>query len=286
MFRQRRLLIIVLVLWSGMVYQAHRGWSAEAAAGENAAEEEVNNGQDLTKPVARFDIRYQYENVSTGDNKDSNHIFTLRCDRPITLSPHWKFSTRIDVPMIATNLRAGDNPNGNYRFGLGDALVQGTLVNIVNPKFAWAAGLQLVMPTDTRDNTGTGRWQLVPLLAARVATDNILKGSWFALAARWAKDFASTRSTSTPTNELQFAPVINIPLKNQWFLNLFPSTDIRYNLGEKRSRDTGRWFIPANFMIGKMVRKNIVTSLEIGIPIVKQYKVYDFKSEFRIGIFF
>ncbi len=285
MIGDRFLLASVLAVLVAWVLPAGAGWSAEQDAGEVSGGE-VNNGQDLTRPVARFDIRYQYENVSTGDDRDDNHIFTLRCDRPFTISPRWKFNTRMDVPLLVSNVRAADNPNGAYRFGLGDVLVQGSLINVVNERFAWAVGAQLVMPTDTRDNTGSGRWQIVPLVAARVATDNILKGSWFALAARWAKDFASARGTSTPTNELQFAPVINIPLRNNWFIDLFPSTDIRYNLGEKRLRDTGRWFIPANFLIGKMVRKNVITSLEIGIPIVKQYKVYDFKSEFRVGIFF
>ena len=70
------------------------------------------------------------------------------------------------------------------------------------------------------------------------------------------------------------------------FINLFPSSDIRYNAGNKRAGDKGRWFVPANVLLGKMVRKNMVASVEVGVPIIKDYRVYDFKSEFRIGIFF
>ena len=67
---------------------------------------------------------------------------------------------------------------------------------------------------------------------------------------------------------MQFAPIVNIMLPDLWFINLFPSTDIRYNLGDMKDGDTGRWFVPANFMIGKMLDKDTVTSLEIGIPII------------------
>ena len=35
-----------------------------------------------------------------------------------------------------------------------------------------------------------------------------------------------------------------------------------------------------------MIDKSIVTSLEIGVPIVNDYKQYDFKMEFRVGFFF
>jgi hypothetical protein len=35
-----------------------------------------------------------------------------------------------------------------------------------------------------------------------------------------------------------------------------------------------------------MLTRSIVTSVEIGIPIVDDYQVYDFKLEARIGFFF
>jgi hypothetical protein len=62
--------------------------------------------------------------------------------------------------------------------------------------------------------------------------------------------------------------------------------DIRYNFGSKRPGDAGRWFFPFNFMVGKMVTRSVVASVEIGIPIVDDYEVYDFKLEARFGLFF
>jgi hypothetical protein len=39
-------------------------------------------------------------------------------------------------------------------------------------------------------------------------------------------------------------------------------------------------------MVGKLLRRSIVASLEIGVPIVNDYQVYDFKLEGRVGFFF
>ena len=55
---------------------------------------------------------------------------------------------------------------------------------------------------------------------------------------------------------------------------------------DKRPGDKGKWFVPFNAMVGKMVNKSTVASLEVGVPIVNDYQVYDFKIEGRIGFFF
>jgi hypothetical protein len=39
-------------------------------------------------------------------------------------------------------------------------------------------------------------------------------------------------------------------------------------------------------MVGKLVTRSIVASLELGVPIVNDYQVYDFKLEARVGFFF
>ena len=44
--------------------------------------------------------------------------------------------------------------------------------------------------------------------------------------------------------------------------------------------------MPLNFVVGCMIDKSIVTSLEIGVPIVNDSQVYDFKLEARMGFFF
>jgi hypothetical protein len=249
-----------------------------------AAEEEINNGQDPTRPLTRFDFRYQYQNLPPDEN-DNVHIFTPRADKPFVLAPHWSLATRIDLPLFLTEALSPDNLDGDYEFGLGDLLLQGLLLNALSQRFAWAVGAQLIFPTASHDHMGGGRYRLVPTLGARYSLPEITPGSWAAFLIRYDVDYAGDDDRGH-ISELQLAPLVNIALPGLWFVNLYPSSDIRYNFTSKRPGDTGRWFFPFNFMVGKMLARSIVTSVEIGIPIVDDYQVYDFKLEARIGFFF
>ena len=65
---------------------------ADAAADEKA--QEVNNGQDITRPLARLDLRYGYQNVPKAPHgHDDMHIYTLRMDKPFAISPEWMLAT-------------------------------------------------------------------------------------------------------------------------------------------------------------------------------------------------
>jgi hypothetical protein len=39
-------------------------------------------------------------------------------------------------------------------------------------------------------------------------------------------------------------------------------------------------------MVGKMLTRALVGSVEIGFPIIDDYRVYDFEMEWRLGYFF
>lgn len=57
---------------------------------------------------------------------------------------------------------------------------------------------------------------------------------------------------------------MQIALPGRWFLTLLPSTDFRVDL-----EDGGQWFVPANFVTGKMPDKATIVSVEGSIPIIK-----------------
>jgi hypothetical protein len=249
-----------------------------------AAEEEVNNGQDPTRPLTRLDFRYQYQNLPPDDH-DNAHIITPRADKPFVLAPGWSLATRIDLPLFITDAVSPDNPGGAYLFGIGDMLVQGLLINTLSKRFAVAGGAQMIFPTASRDTMGAGKYRLVPTLGARYNLPEITPGSWAAFLLRYDYDFAG-ESDRRHISELQLAPLVNVALPDSWFVNLYPSSDIRYNFAAKRPGDAGRWFLPFNFMVGKLLTRSIVASLEIGVPIVNDYQVYDFKLEGRVGFFF
>jgi hypothetical protein len=168
---------------------------------------------------------------------------------------------------------------------MGDVLLQALFIKTESADFAWALGAQTIFPTATEDGMGGGKYRLVPTVGARWNTPAMGTGSWIALVGRYDFDVAG-KDNRNHFSELQFSPIINLPLGQGWFLNLFPSTDIRYNLRDERPGDKGKWFVPFNFMLGKMVNKSTVASVEVGVPIVNDYQVYDFKIEARIGWFF
>lgn len=248
------------------------------------AEEEVNNGQDPTRPLTRFDIRFQYLNQPP-DEHDNAFIITPRVDKPFALSPTWQVATRLDMPLFVTDGIGEDNRDGDYQFGIGDMLAQGFLINVPNQRFGWAVGTQIIFPTATEDAMGGGKWRAVPTVAARYGLPEITKGSFFAMVVRYDASFAGD-DDRLDISELQLAPLLNIALPDGWFVDLYPSSDIRYNFEDKRPGDSGRWFVPFNAMVGKLITPSTIGSLEVGVPIIDDYQVYDFKIEARLGFFF
>ncbi len=83
-------------------------------------------------------------------------------------------------------------------------------------------------------------------------------------------------------SEAQIAPTLNIGLADRWFLTFYPSNDIRINYGDPVSGQTGRIFLPIDLAAGRKVKDSVVVSLEAGIPIIKDYPVYNFKTELRV----
>jgi hypothetical protein len=109
--------------------------------------------------------------------------------------------------------------------------------------------------------------------------------SYFVPSMRWA--------LSSPTNpgqrrisEPQIAPTLNIDLPGPFFLTFYPSHDIRINYGAPIAGQTGRLFLPFDALIGARLTDKVQLSFEGSVPIVKEYPVYNFKTEARLRIVF
>ena len=79
---------------------------------------------------------------------------------------------------------------------------------------------------------------------------------------------------------------LNINLPQHWFVTFYPNPDIRINYGDPITGQTGRLCLPMDFMIGRDLTKNITMSLEIGVPLIRDYPVYDFKAVRRLNVKF
>jgi hypothetical protein len=241
------------------------------------AEEEPNNGEDFTRPPARFDFRYQFQDKGRGV---SQHTFLLRRDQPFPLGEHWELATRVDVPFVLTDKTSTDNPRGDDRFGTGDILAQAALIDTVTERFAWGGGARILFPTADEDQFGSGKYRLMPLLGARWKLPELSRGSYVQLIARYDFDMGGAGQRSH-TSQMQFSPTLNVALPDHWFVTLFPSQDIVVNLLGKT-----KWFIPADFAVGRNLGDRTVASVEVSVPILKEFTLYDFKLEARLSYSF
>ena len=258
-------------------------FSANAFAAETPWEKALNNGQDITRPLARFDTSYQYQTLQ--GNRTEN-FFTLRTDRPFVINDRWWIGTRVDLPCILTNKKTALDPEGPFKFGLGDVLTQFLLIRFFDERWAAAAGNQFIFPTAHTSQMGDGKYQLVPTAGVRRMLPELSNGSFTAFLVRYAVDYAGSSKRSR-ISTLELAPMFNWNLPREWFVNAFPSTDFQINLADK-----GHVFIPFDIMIGKTIPNKAIFSVEAAFPMYYSgepenfYTFYRFRVEARIGIFY
>jgi hypothetical protein len=272
---------------------AQAGAQQEPTAGPQSVSSSAaveNNGQDFTRPENLFQLRYLFRtSPGTGSSPGTIRTVTtdsavLRSDFKFALADQWTFVVRGDLPVDAKNPITPSNPNGDYLYGLGDAFAQAALIKTLNERWAAGAALRIVAPTGAEGLTG-GKWQALPIVGARVMLPELSEGSFFTGLLRYDVSFAGSVS-SRNINNLQIAPTLNIMLPRHWFVTFYPDPDIRFNFGDPATGQTGRLFLPADFLVGRDVTKNVTVSLEIGVPLIKDYPVYDFKTVARLNMKF
>jgi hypothetical protein len=257
-----------------------------AAQQAPAASQTANDGNDLFRPPPNlFQILSEYKTApGSGGREVTTEMLNLRLDHTFDLVPSWLLVLRGDLPLQSKNPVTSDNPAGDYLQGIGDADLQTTLVHNLDSRWTVGAGLRLIMPTGG-DTLGSGKWQLMPGAGFRVALPEINASSYLEPIVRYDVSFAGDPTKKNISN-LQIAPTFNIGLPDKWFFTLFPSADIRINFGDPITGQTGRLFLPFDARIGRKLTDNTALSLEIGVPIIKDYPVYDFKSQVRLNVTF
>jgi hypothetical protein len=264
------------------------GVSGGQSDGQGAAQDDT--GQDFTSPENLFQLRYQYKTApGTGSVKGTIRTVTtdtlyLRSDFTYDLGSPWKVVFRTDLPFVAKDPISADHPSGDYLYGLGDADFQAALIEQINQQWAAGGGLRIIAPTGP-DNISSGKWQMMPIVGARTTLPELSDGSYFEPLVRYDLSFAGDPTKKNISN-LQIDPMLNISLPDRWFFMLYPSADIRVNYGDPITGQTGRLFLPFDFSVGRSLTKNFTVSLEVGVPIIKNYPVYDFKTTTRLNMKF
>lgn len=260
--------------------------AASPAAAQTTSENLANEtgAPDFFRPSPNMFQMNLSEQTAPGSQ--NTHTTTdrlnLRYDHAFDIAPLWILATRTDLPLLAKNPLNSDNPTGAYQKGIGDADVQAALIRNINERWAFGFGMRLIMPTGN-DVLGSGKWQLMPIVGARYGLPEISPSSYFEPLLRYDVSVAGDPTKKNIRN-LQFAPMFNVGLPEGWSITLYPSTDIRINYGDPITGQTGRWFVPFDFRVTKKLTPEIATSLEIGVPIIKDYPVYDFKTQLRVNV--
>jgi hypothetical protein len=239
------------------------------------AAQEENSGQDPTRPVTRVDLRLKYQDNPGGRDAE---LLTLRADKPFVLAGGWKVSTRADLPFVRNNAISADNIDGDHEIGFGDVLLQALVITPPHGKAGFAFGTQLILPTGTKDQFTSGKWQLGPTVAAVYQLPEVSPGSFVALLVRDSFSFAGDHDRPG-SNVLSVQPIFNAALPDKWFLTFGP--EAKFN-----TRDQWKLFVPFDVTVGTKLDPRTVVSLQADVPIINEFKQYDWQAEFRIGFFF
>jgi len=241
----------------------------------------VNNGEDITRPVTRFDNRLEYQEGS-GSMQGKDIIYTARADSTYTFENEWVFSTRVDLPyewFYCPNNANQCNLTYCYQSNcMGDSLIQ---MILIAPDFEYwtiGGGFKMILPT-AGDNVeiGMGRYQFLPTLACRYSLRDWSPGAYCGLILRQDIDLGGF-ANAAPVSQTFIQPFMNVDLPMGWFL--YSSPEMIYNW------ETSYWFIPFDLMLGWMITDKLVISIEYENGIVQDYPKYGQEVEFRIGIFF
>jgi hypothetical protein len=285
--RAHLLVAFIMLLFCGGVYT----YAAESTVVQDT-------GQYVLRPRRRFDIRQQLRQL---DGDTHLHITTFRFDLPMSLDEGRSgiLAPRIDIPIIASDLRGNDNPNGDtYEYAGGDLLTQFVYIY---PESEFkdkgldgvGIGAQLIWPVAGKSVTGSEKYQAAPLVAAKWKLPQVSKGSFVAPIFRYFMSYADRSDGGgerDDVSELSIQPYFYVDTK-EWgwpvdFVNFWATEDIVINFEDTDSKDSGNMFFPIDVMVGKMLNENTVVSVEFSTPIVNDYDLYDWLVEFRIGFFF
>jgi outer membrane putative beta-barrel porin/alpha-amylase len=203
-------------------------------------------------------------------------------DHALDLAPAWILALRADLPLVAKNPLSSSNPDGDYLSGIGDADIQAVIVHNLDQRWTVGFGARLITPTGD-DNLGSGKWQIMPAAGFRYALWEINSSSYFEPVVRYDVSFAGDPTRRNISN-LQFAPTFNLGLPDHWFITFYPSPDIRINYGDPITGQTGRLFLPFDARIGRQLSNNIALSFELGVPIIRDYPVYNLKTQVRLNV--
>jgi hypothetical protein len=256
--------------------------------GDRSIHGALNNGEDFTRPLARFDLRQRYERLpDDGGLAPEKWVTTLRTDVWRGLGEGWKLYGRADLPLVyANDVTSSFNPEGHGRFGVGDLLTEVAIIPAPpTSRFGYGFGVRVVWPTAGLNEAGKGKYQIGPVVGVRAMLPEISSGSFFLFEARYQNSIASRDENKgrPDINQLSIQPKLNVNLPSKWFVTLFASESIQVNFA-----DGDKLFVPFDLMVGKKLGEKLVLSVEYSRALFhdRGFEPYEWQLEGRIGYHF
>ncbi len=273
-----------LLMGLGLLFALALG-SPNARAQSAPAGSNDSTGLDFFRPPANmFQTLGEYRTAPGSGGTVTTDMLNLRLDHSVDLSPQWILAFRTDLPLLAKNPISATNPAGEFLYGVGDADFQAAIIHNFTQRWAAGAGLRLIVPTGD-EALGSGKWRLMPIAGFRYALPEITASSYFEPIVRYDVSVAGDPTKKNISN-LQFGPALNFGLPQRWFVTLYPSQDIRWNFGDAVTGQTGKLFLPFDARVGRKLSDNATVSFELGVPIIRDYPVYNLKTEVRLNLTF
>jgi hypothetical protein len=250
----------------------------------------LNNGADFVRPMTLFHSSIEARTApGGGSTSQTTSVVTtgtenLRGIARIDIAPLWALSFRADLPFEMKMPIYSGQPEGQTIQGLSDADVQMAVAHEFDQRWGAGIGARLYAPTG-EGPLSTGKWQIMPGGAVRYDLTEVSPGSYFEPLAQYAISFAGNPS-ARKIRTLEFQPALNIGLPDRWFFTFYPSADIQVNYGDKVKDQTGKLFLPFDAWIGRKFNENLIITLEVGVPIIKDYPVYNYKVQTYVNLVF
>jgi hypothetical protein len=163
-------------------------------AGSSDADLSNDSGDDPTHPLGKIELLDRFTTApgpgaaeGTTKRVDTNTPFA-RIETPFRIAPQWELAFRVEIPVVWTNPVTPQNPSGQVITGFGNVLTQTWLIYEINPRWAVAAGAQVIAPTAT-NGVASDAWEEVTGAVVRVMLPELSEGSYFAPQVRYGVDF-------------------------------------------------------------------------------------------------
>jgi hypothetical protein len=194
---------------------------------------------------------------------------------PYDFGSKWTFTQRVDFPFYYTDASGPRNPDGDWKFGGSDALVEEIFDLPAAGNMRLRSSLRLVFPTGGKGPFGSDQWQLAPGFGGTWRYPEVGKGLTISPYARYFYGFNEGDGITTKRSWNVF-PTATFGLGDDWSVALWPEQGISYNLR------SDKWFVPLEAMFTKRLSKEWEYSIGGAAPIVNDDRSYRWLLQGRV----